>query len=94
MGRSRSGVRARRVRGHNIYVRDGPVTGLHLNDVDALIGVLDRILDEGSTVIVIEHGLDVHAPAGSSIWGPTQAESVAPWCSRNVPPALPRRARP
>ncbi len=43
----------------NIYVLDEPTTGLHMNDVDTLIGLFDRLVDAGSTVIVIVHNLDV-----------------------------------
>ncbi len=43
----------------NIYVLDEPTTGLHMNDVDTLIGLFDRLVDAGSTVIVVEHNLDV-----------------------------------
>lgn len=47
----------------NIYVLDEPTTGLHMNDVDTLISLFDRLVDAGSTVIVIEHNRDVIARA-------------------------------
>ena len=43
----------------SIYVLDEPTTGLHMNDVDTLIGLFDRLVEQESTVIVIEHNLDV-----------------------------------
>ena len=43
----------------DVYVLDEPTTGLHMSDVDRLIGLIDRFVDAGSTVIVIEHNLDV-----------------------------------
>ena len=46
-----------------VYVLDEPTTGLHMQDVDRLIGMLDRLVDAGRTVIVIEHNLDVVARA-------------------------------
>ncbi|MFZ4508452.1 MAG: ATP-binding cassette domain-containing protein [Fimbriimonas sp.] len=51
----------------NIYVLDEPTTGLHMNDVDTLIGLFDRLVDAGSTVIVIEHNLDVISRADWAI---------------------------
>jgi excinuclease UvrABC ATPase subunit len=46
-----------------VYVLDEPTTGLHMQDVENLIGLLDRLVDGGRTVIVIEHNLDVVARA-------------------------------
>jgi excinuclease ABC A subunit len=46
-----------------VYVLDEPTTGLHMQDVDNLIGLLERIVEGGRTVVVIEHNLDVVAAA-------------------------------
>jgi excinuclease ABC A subunit len=46
-----------------VYVLDEPTTGLHMQDVDNLIGLLDRLVEAGRTVIIIEHNLDVVARA-------------------------------
>ena len=49
----------RRTRGRNVYVLDEPTTGLHFDDVRRLIEVLDNLVEQGNTVIVIEHNLDL-----------------------------------
>ncbi len=52
-------ARASRKGGRKLYVMDEPTTGLHLEDIQKLAEVFDRLLDQGHTIVLIEHNLDV-----------------------------------
>jgi len=50
---------AKRDTGKTLYVLDEPTTGLHFEDIKVLMNVLNKLVDKGNTVLIIEHNLDV-----------------------------------
>ncbi len=77
--------------GRTFYILDEPTTGLHVHDVKQLLAVLDRLVERGNTVVVIEHNLDVIKTADHLIdLGPEGGDEGGRWW----PPAPPRRSRP
>ena len=73
----------------SVYVMDEPTTGLHLSDIGLLMGIIDRLVDAGNTVILIEHHLDVIRQADWIIdLGPEGGSAGGDVVFEGVPKAL------
>ncbi|MEJ7675884.1 MAG: hypothetical protein WKF59_25090 [Chitinophagaceae bacterium] len=52
-------VRGKRLRGHVLFIFDEPTTGLHFNDIKKLLTSFDALIEQGHSILVIEHNTDV-----------------------------------
>jgi excinuclease ABC subunit A len=77
---------------HTLYVLDEPTVGLHMADVEKLVGVLHRLVDAGNTVVLVEHNLDVIAQSDWVIdMGPEAGDGGGKLVAAAAPQALAKR---
>ena len=85
----------KRSTGKSIYILDEPTTGLHVDDISRLLKVLNRLVENGDTVVIIEHNLDVIKTADYIIdLGPEGGSGGGTIVATGTPKILLRQSHP
>ena len=85
---------SRRATGRTLYILDEPTTGLHFHDVKKLLEVLQELVDQGNTVVVIEHNLEVIKTADWIVdLGPEGGDGGGEIVAQGTPEEVAKNAR-